>query len=127
MNDTLRISVEQGFPAHILNLERHRRKPITADELSLMVFGFHSKKGVRRYHPAPIRNFLVQDIDGKWLYWGKILMLMQIVEGEDAETNQTSGKYRVLEIYDPVYQRQITMHESPSGLSYFSEKMFKEA
>ena len=121
INDALQLTAEQGFPVHILDLEKHRQKPITAKDLEGMVFEFHGKSGVRRYHHSPTRNFLIQNINGKWIYWGKVLIIEQTVSGEDDETAMTSGKYRILEIYDPIYQEQATKHECPpgKGLSYF--------
>lgn len=119
LNDTLQITTEQGFPVHEINLERHRQEPLTADDFAGRIFEFRNKQGARRYHTPPTRNFLVQNIGGKWLYWGKILVVSQTVEGETKETLTTSGKFRIIEIYDPLYQEQITRHESPEGLSYF--------
>ncbi|MFH1188976.1 MAG: hypothetical protein V1652_04000 [bacterium] len=68
---------------------------------------------------SPTRCFLVQNINGKWLYWGKVLIIEQTIQGNSKETHTTSGKYKIIEIYDPEYQVQITKHESPDGLSYF--------
>lgn len=64
-------------------------------------------------------TFLVHNIKGKWLYWGKVLVIEQAVHGDKKENHTTSGKYIITEIYDPVYQEQITKHESPEGKSYF--------
>ncbi|MBI2543371.1 MAG: hypothetical protein HYW24_04255 [Candidatus Aenigmarchaeota archaeon] len=119
LNDTLQITTEQGFPSDVLNLELHRRNPIRLDDVADRLFEFHDKPGARVYHPAPNRCFLVHNIDDKWLYWGKIIMFEQTIMGESRETQKTSGKYRIIEIYDPEYQEQITRHESPDGLSYF--------
>ncbi|NMB48491.1 hypothetical protein GYA13_03560 [Candidatus Kuenenbacteria bacterium] len=99
-----------------MDLEKHRANPITLDEVKDKVFSFHDKAGARIYHTAPNRCFLVQNIDGQWLYWGKILMLEQTIKGE---SKTTSGKYKIIEIYDPIYQEQITRHECPAGKSYF--------
>ena len=119
LNDTLRITTEQGFPADELDLSRHRETPLTANDFSDRVFEFHNKPGARLYHPPPNRNFLVHDIDGKWLYWGKIAMIEQTISGESRETQTTSGKYRIIEIFDPDYQVEHTKHNSPEGKSYF--------
>ena len=118
-NDALQITTEQGFPADVLDLEKHRKKPITLEELKGRVFEFHDKPKARLYHPAPCRCFLVHNIDGKWVYWGKIIMLEQTIKGESKETQTTSGKYRIIEIYEPEYQEIMTKHESPKGKSYF--------
>ncbi len=117
LNDTLQITTEQGFPEE-LDLSVHIKKPIRAEELKGRIFKFRGKPGARVYHVAPNRCFLVHNIDGKWLYWGKIVMLEQTISGE-SKNQMTSGKYRIIEIYELEYQKQITKHESPKGLSYF--------
>ena len=118
-NDTLQITVAQGFPEEILNLAKHKERPIQLTEVTDKVFEFHDKSGARVFHPAPCRCFLVQNINGKWLYWEKIIILEQTIKGETKDTQTTSGKYKIIEIYDPVYQEQVTRRESPAGLSYF--------
>jgi len=84
-NDTLQITAEQGFPADVLDLEKHKKKPITLDDVKDIVFEFHDKPNARIYHPPPCR----------------------------------SGKFRLIAVYDPEYQKQITQNESPEGKSYF--------
>lgn len=118
-NDTVQITTEQGFPETILNLEKHQSKQIELGEVVDKIFEFHDKPGARLFHPAPTRCFLVHNISGKWLYWGKIIMLEQTIKGETKETQTTSGKYKIIEIYNLEYQVQITKHETPEGLSYF--------
>ena len=119
LNDTLQITTGQGFPEKLLNMEAHRKKPITLDMVKDKVFQFHNKSGARIFHPAPNRCFLVHNINGKWLYWGKIILLEQTIRGEKREDQTTSGKYKIIQIYDPVYQEQITRNECPAGQSYF--------
>ena len=119
LNDTLQITEEQGFPAGELSLELHRKRPLKAGDFEGRVFEFCGKKGARVFHTAPNRCFLVHNIGGKWLYWGKIIMLEQSIEGKTREAQKTSGKYKIIEIYEPGYQEQITRHECPKGLSYF--------
>lgn len=118
LNDTLQITTEQGFPSDILDLEKHKNASIKLEDIKNRVFEFFNKPGARVYHPAPNRCFLVHNIDGKWLYWGKIIFVEQTIKGE-GKTQVTCGKYRIIEIYDLGYQEQITKHESPEGLSYF--------
>ena len=115
LNDTLQITTEQGFPAE-LDLEKHRKDPVKLEDVKDKIFEFHDKPKARVYHVPPTRNFLVHNIDGKWLYWGKILMIEQTINGEK---QTTSGKYKIIEIYDQKYQEQITKRESPEGKSYF--------
>lgn len=119
LNDTVQITSEQGFPKEILDLEKHKKKPITLEDVKDKVFEFKDKPGARVFHPSPNRCFLVHNIDGKWLYWGKIVMLEQTIKGETKETQTTSGKYKIIQIYEPEYQEQITKHECPEGASYF--------
>lgn len=119
LNDTLQITTEQGFPADLLNLERQEKGEISLEDFADKIFEFHDKQNARIFHTAPCRCFLVHNIDGKWLYWGKILMLEQTIKGESKETQTTSGKYKIIEIYDLEYQKQITKHETSEGLSYF--------
>ncbi len=119
LNDTLQITTEQGFPEDVLNLEKHRINPIKLEEVAEKIFEFHDKTGARIFHPAPNRYFLVHNINGKWLYWGKIIMLEQTITGDSKNTQTTSGKYKIIGVYDPEYQIQITKHETSKGLSYF--------
>ena len=117
-NDTLQITAEQGFPVDVLTLEAHRKRPFHSVDFSDKVFSFHDKEGARFFHPAPTRCFLVQNIDGKWLYWGKIVIIEQTISGE-AGAQTTSGKFRITDIYDPAYQEQFTRRETSVGKSYF--------
>ncbi len=119
LNDTLQITAEQGFPADILDLEKQKENPIKLDDVKDKVFEFHNKSNARIYHHSPIRCFLVHNIDGKWLYWGRALIIEQTIKGDSKETHTTSGKYKIIKIYDPDYQKLITKNESPEGLSYF--------
>ena len=119
LNDTLQITEEQGFPSETLNLERHREKPLKAKEFEGRIFEFRDKEGARIFHQSPVRCFLVQNINGKWLYWGKCLIIEQKIKGGTKEEHVTEGKFRITEIYDPKYQELITKHESPEGKSYF--------
>jgi len=117
LNDTLQITTEQGFPSDLLNLEKHKKDSIKLDDVKDKIFEFYDKPKARIFHIAPVRCFLVHNIGGKWLYWGKIIVLGQTIKGEENQT--TSGKYKIIQIYDPTYQEQITKNESPEGKSYF--------
>ena len=118
LNDTLQITTEQGFPADVLDLERHQKKPITLEEVKGKVFEFHDKPNARIYHLAPTRVFLAHNIGGKWLYWGMIEMLEQTISW-DGKEHKTSGKYRIIKIYDPEYQKQVTKNDTAPGKSFF--------
>jgi|SRR3989338_8265380 len=118
-NDTLQITKKQGFPERILNLDKHKKKSIKLKDVKDKIFEFHDKPGARIYHLPPTRCFLVHNVKGKWLYWGKIVILEQTIKQGSKGNQTTSGKYRIIKIYDPNYQKQITRNESPKGASYF--------
>jgi hypothetical protein len=118
LNDTLQITMEQGFPADILDLKKHQEKPITLDEVKDKVFEFHDKPNARIYHLAPTRVFLVHNIEGKWLYWGTIVLLEQTITWNGNE-HKTSGKYKIIKIYDPEYQKQVTKNDTYPEQNYF--------
>ena len=126
INDILQITEAQGFPSDLLNLERHLKNPIQASEFEGKIFEFKHKSGARIFHRDPIRVFLVQNIDGKWLFWGKAFIQSQTIRKKlDDQGNwineewETSGTYIISEIYGPDYQRLATIHESLPGLSYY--------
>ena len=96
-NDTLQITTEQGFPKELV-LEKHFEKPFTIEDFKNKVFEFKDKPNMRLYHPAPIRVFLVHNINGKWLYWGKAHIIEQTIH---ADTKTTSGKFKIIQIYNP--------------------------
>ena len=118
LNDTLQITAEQGFPARVFNLKKHLRKPVTLTDVEGKVFEFHGKESARVFPVPPTRCFLVENIDGKWLYWGKILVLEQTIHFNEGKIT-TSGKFKVIQVYEPKYQEQITRNESPAGKSLF--------
>jgi len=119
LNDTLQITSEQGFPAEILNLEKHKKEPIKLSDVRDQIFEFYDKDGARIYHSYPTRCYLVHNIDGKWLYWGKIFIIEQTIKVDNSGNKKTSGKYRIIKIYEPRYQEEFTKNESPEGDSYF--------
>ena len=96
-NDTLQITREQGFPKE-LQYKKHIVKPFTADDFKDVIFEFKDKPNIRVYHRPPVRNFLVENINGKWLYWG----LIHITEiKHDYIKGTTSGKYKIIYINTP--------------------------
>ena len=101
INDTLQITKEQGFPKE-LDYERHKIKPFTADDFKERIFEFKDKAKIRIYHLPPVRVFLVQNINGKWLYWG----LAHILKTRHDNIKQTtSGKFKIIYIYTPEEMR----------------------
>jgi hypothetical protein len=102
LNDTLQITSGQGFPKE-LNYEQHKVKPFKAEDFADKIFEFKDKAGVRIYHLPPVRNFLAQNIDGQWLYWG----LIQIIEiAHDNLKKTTSGKFKIIYLYTPEEMKQ---------------------
>lgn len=97
INDTLQLTAAQGFPSE-LNYEKHKSKPFTAKDFEGRAFQFKDKPNIRIYKLPPVRNFLVQNINGKWLYWG----LVHIIEVTHDNLEQTtSGKFRIIYINTP--------------------------
>jgi hypothetical protein len=68
LNDTLQITGEQGFPRELV-YEKHLEMNFTVQDFDGRIFEFKNKPNIRVYHMPPVRNFLVQNINGKWLYW----------------------------------------------------------
>lgn len=102
INDTLQLTKEQGFP-EILDYEVHKETPFVAGDLESQILTFKNKPKVRIYQMPPVRNFLVQNIDGKWLYWG----LVHITEVQHDNVKQlTSGTFKVIYIYTPDEMKQ---------------------
>lgn len=96
-NDTLQITKEQGFPIE-LDLDIHLKNPFKTDDFKGEIFEFKNKPKIRIYHQPPVRNFLVENKDGKWIYWG----LVHILEiNHDYENNLTSGKFKIIYINTP--------------------------
>lgn len=103
LNDTLRISREQGFP-EFLDIEKHLKKPYTLDDVKDKVFEFTAKENLRVYQQPPVRNTLVEFLDGKWLYWG-LCYITEITH--DYENHVTSGKYKIVQLNTP---EEMKMH-----------------
>ena len=124
VNDTLQLTREQGFPAHLLNRSQHIAAPRVVDEIRGLIFEF-KKEDARLFHLDPVRVYLVENIDGKWLFWGKALIQSQTISKKleaDGSWRQgswtTAGTFKIIDLYDPVYQESFTKNESPKGKSY---------
>jgi hypothetical protein len=102
LNDTLQITKDQGFPQE-LDLEQHLQTPFTAEDFKDKIFEFHNKQDVRIYKLPPVRNFFVENRDGKWIYWG----LVHILETTcDYVKKTTSGKYKIIYINTPAEMKK---------------------
>jgi hypothetical protein len=124
VNDTLEITDAQGFPSDLLDLERHRKKPMTLGDVQGRTFEFQLKPEPRIYQVAGVRVYYVHNIGGKWLFWGHVFILSQTIDVAAVSPSGdysfvTSGRYQIVELYDPAYQEAFTRRESPPGLSWF--------
>ncbi|MBI3576755.1 hypothetical protein HY086_01815 [Candidatus Gottesmanbacteria bacterium] len=117
INDTLQLTTEQGFPAE-LDYGKHKGKPFTAKDFENRIFEFKDKQKIRIYKIPPVRNFLVQNINGKWIYWG----LVHIIEITHDNINQTtSGKFKIIYINTPGEMRIAhKLIDRNSDTDYFS-------
>lgn len=102
INDTLQLTREQGFPA-VLDLETHLKTPYKAENFDSKVFEFKNKSNVRIYKAPPVRNFLVENKNGKWVYWG-LVHILEITH--DYENKTTSGKFKIIYLYTPDEMRK---------------------
>lgn len=121
VNDTLQLTVEQGFPKDVLDLEKHILNPINFESIANRVFHFKNKDGARVFHLDPVRVFLVENINGKWLFWGKACIQSQAIEKDPGNDGGwvTSGSYKIVDLYEPEYQKTFTIRESVKGKSYY--------
>lgn len=118
-NDTLRITKEQGFPEE-LDLEAHLKTPYSLGAVGGKVFAFKSKPNVRIYHAPPVRNFLVEDRDGKRVYLG-LCFILEVTH--DYEKKETSGKYKIVRLNSPEEMKEmfkLTHFTNPEQQNYFA-------
>ena len=118
INDTLQIDAEQGWPSE-LNLEEHLSNPYTLEAVKGKVFEFKDKPRIRIYKQPPVRNFLVQNINGKWVYWG---MCFVVEVTHDYQNQTTSGKFQIIRLNTPEQMKQ-AFHflDLRPEIDYFSE------
>jgi hypothetical protein len=119
INDTLRITKEQGFPTG-LDLETHLKTPYIIDEIANKIFTFQVKPGIRIYKVPPVRNLLVEDVGGKWVYWG--LCFIQSIE-HDYVKKETSGTFKIIRLNTPEEMKQMfkLTHFIDPSQNYFTE------
>lgn len=98
LNDTLQINEEQGFPVKDLDINVHLKKAYKTEDFTNKVYEFKNKPAIRMYKVPPVRNFLVQNIGGKWVYWG-LVHILEITHNYVQGT--TSGKYKIIYINSP--------------------------
>lgn len=97
INDTLQLTREQGFPAE-LDLETHLRTPYHVEQFKNRIFAFKDKPAIRLYQIPPVRNFLVENRDSKWIYWGKVHILSISC---DYVNLMTSGTFKIVSLNTP--------------------------
>jgi hypothetical protein len=126
INDTLQLTTEQGFPADLLDLKKHQKKPIKLSDVQGKIFEFKDKPAARIFQLDPVRVYYVHNIKGKWLFWGRVfIQSLTIYKNVDAKGNWkegdwlTSGTYKIIDVYDPDYQKTFTLHEAPPDRNYF--------
>jgi len=123
INDTLQITKDQGFPKE-LRIESHLEKPYTTGDFSGQIFKFRNKSGIRFYHMPPIRVFLVENIDGNWLYWGLIHITSLSF---DYLHKTTSGEYEIEHIYTPEEMKKAhDLVDRNSETNYFKSVAISE-
>jgi hypothetical protein len=136
INDTLELTKAQGFPSDILNLESHRKNPVTLKDVEGKLFSFRNKPAPRAFQLDPVRVYLFEHTeDNKWLGWGRVFIQSLTIERKkglppsdpsslisfQSEDWVTSGTFRFIEIYDPEYQKIFTVHEAPRVWNYFGQ------
>lgn len=102
INDTLQLTKEQGFPIE-LDLENHLKNPYKTEDFSGKIFQFRNKLEIRIYKVPPVRNFLVENKSGKWIYWG-LVHILEIIHDYTKKT--TGGKFKIIYIYSPEEMKQ---------------------
>lgn len=140
LNDTLLLSPDQGFPTNVFDYDSHVKNPVTIKDVEGKIFEFSNKPAARAFQLDPVRVFFFENVpgekpeDSKWLAWGKVLIQsLHIVHKKDVTIDPnnpisfepgdwlTSGTYKILEVYDPEYQRIFTSHEAPAAWNFFGK------
>ena len=96
-NDTLQLTRVQGFPTG-LDFAKHQRTPYPVKDFAGKVFSFSNKPGLRIFHTPPTRVFLVENRNGKWLYWG-VVHVLEVTH--DYKKKTTSGKFKIIKLFSP--------------------------
>jgi hypothetical protein len=102
INDTLKITRKQGFPSE-LTYKKHKVKAFKAKDFKNKIFEFKNKPKIRIFKIPPVRNFLVEYIGNKWLYWGHV-QIIEVIHDNIKKT--TSGKFKITHIYSPEEMKQ---------------------
>jgi hypothetical protein len=117
INDTLQISKDQGFPLE-LDIVQHLSQSYVLENVIEKVYSFKDKSTVRLYQQPPVRNFLVENINGKWVYWGLAHVLTVM---HDYENKVTSGTFRIIYLNTPQEMRDAHhLIDQNQDTNYFS-------
>ena len=60
-----------------------------AKDFESRIFEFTSKQKVRIYKLPSVHNFLVQNIDGKWLYW-ELVHVLEVTNKQSLVNSKSS-------------------------------------
>jgi hypothetical protein len=106
-------------------LQKHTKNPVRLSDVQDRIFEFKDKPGARIFQLDPVRVYYVHNINGKWLFWGRLFIQSQTIYKQvDAENNWkegdwlTSGTYKIIDIYDPQYQKAFTLREGPPDRNF---------
>lgn len=116
LNDTLRITNEQGFPKELI-LDIHLKNPYKIEDFKNLEFKF-IKPLPRILCLPPTRVFLVQEIDGKRIKRWHCLITEQTIFDN---WNQTKWKFKITKIYNPEYMIQTGKYDTPDWSNYFEK------
>jgi len=116
-NDTLQLTLDQGFPKE-LDIDKHLKTPYELQDFKDKIFAFHNKADIRIYKAPPVRNFFVENRNGKWIYWGRV----HIIEiTHDYVNKTTSGKYKIIYLNTPEEMKQsFHLIDMRDELDYFA-------
>jgi cytidine deaminase len=119
------ILARHRFPVDIFNREAHVKAPVTLKDVEGRLFRFRDKPRARIYQSDPVRVYFVHNISGKWLFWGRIVIESQTIRKKFEQDGTwkgewiTDGEYRVIDVYDSVYQETFTRREAPPRKQLF--------
>ncbi len=94
-NDTLQITASQGFPAE-LDIKQHRKATLYAAQFENRTFSFWNQEEIRNFQQPPVKNFLVENREGKHIYRGLIVIL---TVKHDYVAKVTAGQYQLHTLY----------------------------
>jgi hypothetical protein len=116
INDTLQITKAQGFPAE-LDIDKHLQTPYLLEDFKDKIFSFENKPDIRIYKAPPVRNFFVENSNGKWIYWG-LVHILEITH--DYEKKTTSGKFKIIKLNTPEEMKHaFDLIDTRSEFNYF--------